>query len=40
MYAGGRQAVSPICKTAVVVDDGIATGLTTRLAAKELKQRS
>ena len=38
-YLQGRAAVSVAGKTAIVVDDGIATGATVRAALKALRQR-
>lgn len=37
VYLGGRQPISCRGKTAILVDDGIATGLTMKAAIKELK---
>ncbi len=37
-YLPGRDRISPAGKTAIVVDDGVATGLTLRLALKEIKK--
>lgn len=37
-YLGDRDRISPAGKTAIVVDDGVATGLTLRLALKEIKK--
>lgn len=37
-YLAGHQPISAIGKTAIVVDDGIATGLTMRAAVDEIKQ--
>lgn len=39
VYLGDRNRVSPEGKIAVVVDDGVATGLTLRLALREIKKR-
>jgi len=38
LYRGGRAAVKIAGKTAVIVDDGIATGLSIRLAVRAVKQ--
>lgn len=38
-YLKGRKEVSAKGKIAILVDDGIATGLTMRVAIKELKHR-
>lgn len=38
-YLDGRRAISAKGITAIIVDDGIATGLTTRAAIAELRQR-
>ena len=38
-YLGGRPAVDLTGKTAIVVDDGIATGLTMRAAVRDVKSR-
>ena len=38
-YCGTRPPISPEGKTAIVVDDGIATGLTMRAALAEIRQR-
>ena len=38
-YLGGRSAVDPQYRTAVVVDDGLATGATARVAVSALKKR-
>lgn len=38
VYLGGRERVSPEGKVAIVVDDGVATGLTLRLALKEIRK--
>lgn len=37
VYLGGRPPVSSKGKTAILVDDGIATGLTMKVALKELQ---
>jgi len=39
VYAQNRRPASTTGKTAVVVDDGIATGLTMRAAVAELRER-
>lgn len=39
LYLGGRKASDPAGKTAIVVDDGVATGLTLRAAIRELRDR-
>lgn len=39
LYLQGRQPVSAANKTAIVVDDGIATGLTMQAAMQELKKQ-
>lgn len=38
-YLGGRRAVSAEGKIAIVVDDGIATGLTMRAILREVRHR-
>ena len=38
-YVGGRSAVDLTGKTAIVVDDGIATGLTMRAAVRDVRAR-
>jgi putative phosphoribosyl transferase len=38
-YLGDRQPVPVKGKTAIIIDDGIATGLTMRAAVQELKQQ-
>lgn len=38
VYLDGRERVSPEGKVAIVVDDGVATGLTLRLALKEIRR--
>jgi len=37
VYLRGKEQLSPEGKTAVIVDDGVATGLTVLLAIKELR---
>lgn len=37
-YLEGRKRLSPEGKIAIVIDDGVATGLTLRLALKEVKK--
>jgi len=37
LYRGGRAAVELTGKTAIIVDDGIATGLTMRLAVRSAR---
>lgn len=39
LYAGDRQPVSVHGRTAIIVDDGIATGTTARAALKALRRR-
>jgi putative phosphoribosyl transferase len=39
LYVGDRQSVSVLGKTAIVVDDGIATGTTAMAALKALRRR-
>lgn len=39
-YLRGRGQLSPEGKTAVIVDDGVATGLTILLAIKEIRHRN
>ena len=39
VYMGGALPVSPQNKTAIIVDDGVATGLTARAAAEYLRGR-
>lgn len=36
-YLSGRKSISCNSKTAIIVDDGVATGLTLRSAVKQLK---
>lgn len=36
-YLGGRQRLSAKGKIAIIVDDGVATGLTIKLAMREIK---
>lgn len=38
-YWGGRQLIDLSGKTAIIVDDGLATGLTMRAAIKEVKNQ-
>lgn len=38
-YLSGQPPLSPAGKTAILVDDGVATGLTVRSAILELKER-
>lgn len=40
VYLDGRAPLSPRGKTAILVDDGIATGLTMEAAIRELQQRN
>jgi putative phosphoribosyl transferase len=40
VYLGGRAPLPVEGKTAIIVDDGVATGLTIVLAIKELKHRN
>jgi putative phosphoribosyl transferase len=40
VYLGKREPLSPEGKVAIVVDDGIATGLTIMLAINEIKHRN
>ena len=37
LYLQGRNPISPKGKTAIIVDDGVATGFSIKLAVKELK---
>ncbi len=39
VYLAGRNTIDPRGKTAIIVDDGIATGLTILAAIKELRNR-
>lgn len=39
LYLGGRPHVSPIGRTAIVVDDGLATGATARVALQALRRQ-
>jgi putative phosphoribosyl transferase len=39
LYMGGKDAVAVAGKTAIIMDDGIATGLTMKLAIKDLRRR-
>jgi predicted phosphoribosyltransferase len=39
LYRGGRFGISPEGKVAIVVDDGIATGLTARAAVNYLRRQ-
>ena len=38
-YLGGKLSLSAEGKTAIVVDDGVATGLTIRLAIREIRKQ-
>jgi predicted phosphoribosyltransferase len=38
-YLADEKAISPTNKTAIIVDDGIATGLTMRAAILDIKSR-
>ncbi len=40
LYCGGRAPISPKGKTAIIVDDGIATGLTMRAAIADIKKQN
>lgn len=39
VYLEGRAPLAPAGKTAILVDDGVATGLTMEVAIRELKHR-
>ena len=39
IYLKGRKEISPKDKIAIIVDDGVATGLTMQVGIKELKDR-
>jgi putative phosphoribosyl transferase len=39
-YLGGRQRLEVAGRTAIVIDDGIATGATTRVALRATRRRS
>ena len=39
LYFGGRAQIDPAGKTAIVVDDGLATGATARAAIKALRRQ-
>lgn len=39
IYLGGKLSISPEGKIAILVDDGIATGLTMQAAIKEVKEK-
>lgn len=39
LYMGGRTPLDARMKTAIIVDDGIATGLTMRAAINDVRQR-
>lgn len=39
VYLQGKKSISPEGKIAILVDDGIATGLTMRVATKEIKEK-
>ena len=39
VYRGGREPVSVTDKVAIIIDDGVATGLTIRLAVKAVKEQ-
>lgn len=36
-YLGGRKHISPEGKVAIIIDDGVATGLTMKAAVEEIK---
>jgi len=38
-YAGLRPAIDPVGRAAIVVDDGVATGMTMQAALRHLKRR-
>ena len=40
MYLRGRQRVAATGKVAIIVDDGLATGLTMFLAIKEVRRQN
>lgn len=40
LYLAGRESISAKGKIAIIVDDGIATGLTIKAAIKEIKQQN
>lgn len=39
LYAGNKKPLSPAGKTAIIVDDGLATGLTMQAAIADIKQQ-
>jgi putative phosphoribosyl transferase len=39
LYFGGRERPDPVGKTAIVVDDGLATGATARVAIEALRRQ-
>ena len=39
LYFGGRRRVSPAGRTAIVIDDGLATGATAKAALRALKRQ-
>lgn len=39
LYFGGRPRISPVGRTAIVVDDGLATGATAKAALRALKRQ-
>lgn len=39
VYAGNQAAPSPVGKVAIIVDDGIATGLTIQVAIHDIKEQ-